>query len=80
MRRSDGAFHPETHFVVYVNAKSDTPSQDLHYRDSRAFVFDNLNTYLATKHLDGPWRQASVLRGAGVHLRLCLSSFAELCA
>jgi len=51
--------HTETHFVVYVNAKSDTPSQDLHCRDSRAFVFDNLNTYLATNHLTFGWVQAT---------------------
>lgn len=46
-------FTPDTHFVVYMNPKSDVPSQDLHGRDALAPVFDNLNRYEVTTHFNG---------------------------
>jgi hypothetical protein len=46
-------FTPDTHFVVYMNAKDPTPSQELHTRDSLAPVFDDLNKYAATMHFVG---------------------------
>ena len=46
-------FTPDTHFAVYIDPKSDTPSQELHRRESLAPVFDNLNTYQATMHFNG---------------------------
>jgi hypothetical protein len=51
-------FTPDTHFVVYMNAKDPTPSQELHTRDSLAPVFDDLNKYAATMHFVG---QSTVL-------------------
>jgi SnoaL-like domain len=36
-------FTPDTHFVVYMNAKDPTPSQELHSREALAPVFDALN-------------------------------------
>ena len=46
-------FTPDTHFVVYMNAKDPTPSQELHTRDELAPVFDDLNKYAATMHFVG---------------------------
>src|SRR6202021_1851285 len=46
-------FTEDTHFVVYMNAKSDIPSQELQGRDALAPVFDNLNQYQATTHFNG---------------------------
>jgi len=46
-------FTPDTHFVVYMNAKDPTPSQELHTRDALAPVFDDLNKYAATMHFVG---------------------------
>ena len=46
-------FTPDTHFVVYMNAKAPTPSQDLHSRDALAPVFAALNQYDATTHFVG---------------------------
>jgi hypothetical protein len=46
-------FTPEMHFVVYMNAKDPTPSQELHTRDGLAPVFDDLNKYAATMHFVG---------------------------
>jgi hypothetical protein len=46
-------FTEDTHFVVYMDAKADEPTQELHGRDSLAPVFDNLNQYAATTHFNG---------------------------
>ena len=46
-------FTEDTHFVVYMNAKDPTPSQDLHSRAALAPVFADLNKYDATTHFVG---------------------------
>jgi ketosteroid isomerase-like protein len=46
-------FTPDTHFVVYMDAKSPTPSQELHSRAALASVFADLNQYQATMHFVG---------------------------
>lgn len=46
-------FTPDTHFVVYMNAKGPTPSQELHSRAALAPVFADLNKYDATTHFVG---------------------------
>src|ERR1700693_2742909 len=46
-------FTPDTHFVVYMNAKDPTPSQELHSREALAPVFAALNKYEATTHFVG---------------------------
>jgi len=46
-------FTADTHFVVYMNAKDPTPSQELHSREALAPVFDDLNKYVATMHFVG---------------------------
>jgi hypothetical protein len=46
-------FTPDTHFVVYMNARDPAPSQELHSREALAPVFDDLNKYAATMHFVG---------------------------
>jgi hypothetical protein len=43
----------DTHFVVYMNAKDPSPSQELHSRGALAPVFAEPNKYDATTHLVG---------------------------
>jgi len=46
-------FTPDTRFLVYMDSRSEQPTQELHGRESLAPVFDNLNTYQATMHFNG---------------------------
>ena len=46
-------FTPDTHFLVYMNAKDSTPTQELHSRQALAPVFAELNKYDATTHFVG---------------------------
>jgi ketosteroid isomerase-like protein len=46
-------FTPDTHFVVYMNAKDPKPSQELNSRNALAPVFADLNKYAATMHFLG---------------------------
>ena len=46
-------FTSDTHFVVYMNAKDPTPSQELHSREALAPVFADLNKYDTTTHFLG---------------------------
>jgi hypothetical protein len=46
-------FTMDAHFVVFMNAKDPTPSQELHSRKALAPVFDELNKYDATTHFLG---------------------------
>ena len=46
-------FTEDTHFVVYMNAKDPTPSQELDSREALAPVFAELNKYDATTHFVG---------------------------
>jgi hypothetical protein len=46
-------FTADTHFVVFMNAKDLTPSQELHSREALAPVFAELNKYNATTHFLG---------------------------
>ena len=46
-------FTPDTHFVVYMDAKDPKPSQELHSREALAPVFVDLNQYAATMHFLG---------------------------
>jgi ketosteroid isomerase-like protein len=51
-------FTPDTHFVVYMDAKDPKPSQELNSREALAPVFADLNKYAATMHFVG---QSTVL-------------------
>jgi hypothetical protein len=60
-------FTSDAHFVVYMNAKDPTPSQELRTREALAPVFADLNRYAATMHFVG---QSTILtlsddRGTG---------------
>jgi ketosteroid isomerase-like protein len=55
-------FTPDTHFVVYMNAKDPKPSQELHSRTALAPVFADLNKYAATMHFVG---QSTILTLTG---------------
>ena len=55
-------FTPDTHFVVYMNAKDPKPSQELHLREELAPVFADLNQYAATMHFVG---QSTILTLTG---------------
>ena len=46
-------FTLDTHFVVFMNAKDPTPSQELQSREALAPVFADLNKYDATTHFVG---------------------------
>ena len=46
-------FTEDAHFVVYMNARDSTPSQELHSREALAPVFAELNQYDATTHFIG---------------------------
>ena len=46
-------FTTDTHFVVYMNAKDPTPSEELNSREELAAVFADLNKYDATTHFVG---------------------------
>jgi SnoaL-like domain len=46
-------FTPDTHFVVYMDAKDPKPAQELHSREDLAPVFADLNKYEATTHFVG---------------------------
>src|ERR1700744_4992812 len=46
-------FTKDTHFVVFMDAKSDAVSQELHGRESLAPVFAALNSYATTMHFNG---------------------------
>ena len=46
-------FTPDTHFIVYMDAESAIPSQELHGRESLALIFENLNNYKVTTHFNG---------------------------
>src|ERR1700728_1071786 len=52
-KRQMAHFSPDTHFVVYMNAKDSTPSQELHSREALAPVFADLKQYDATTHFVG---------------------------
>jgi hypothetical protein len=46
-------FTADAHFVVYMNAKDPTPSQEFSSREALAPVFAELNKYEATTHFVG---------------------------
>ena len=51
-------FTKDTHFIVFMDARSEKPSMELNRREDLAPVFDELNKYEATTHFMG---QSTVL-------------------
>ena len=46
-------FTEDTRFLVFMEYGSETPTQELHGRESLAPVFDALNAYAVTMHFNG---------------------------
>ena len=66
-------FTPDTHFVVYMNAKDPKPSQELHSREALAPVFADLNKYAATMHFVGQSTILSLTVDQGAGEAYCLA-------
>jgi len=66
-------FKPDTHFVVFMNAKDPTPSMDLHSRDALAAVFADLNKYEATTHFVGQSTILTLTAGRATGEAYCLA-------
>ena len=56
-------FTPDTRFLLYMDSRSEQPTQELHGREALPPVFDNLNTYQTTTHFNG--QSTVVLDGDG---------------
>lgn len=65
-------FTPDTHFVVYMNAKDPKPSQELHSREALAPVFADLNQYAATMHFLGQSTILTLTRDRGTGETYCM--------
>jgi hypothetical protein len=66
-------FTADTHFVVYMNAKDPTPSQELHSREALAPVFADLNQYAATMHFVGQSTILTLTADRGTGEAYCLA-------
>jgi hypothetical protein len=66
-------FTEDTHFVVYMNAKDPTPSQELHARAELAPVFAELNKYDATTHFLGQSTLFTLTSERGTGETYCLA-------
>jgi hypothetical protein len=66
-------FTPDTHFVVYMNAKDPTPSQELYSREALAPVFADLNKYAATMHFVGQSTILTLAADRGTGEAYCLA-------
>ena len=65
-------FTPDTHFVVYMNAKDPKPSQELHSREALAPVFADLNKYAATMHFLGQTTILTLTNDRGTAETYCM--------
>ena len=66
-------FTEDTRFVVYMDAKDPTPSQELHSRDALAPVFADLNRYGATMHFIGQSTLFTLTADRGTGETYCLA-------
>jgi len=66
-------FTPDTHFVVYMDAKNPTPSQELHSRKALAPVFADLNRYHATMHFVGQSTISTLTKNHATGQAYCLA-------
>jgi hypothetical protein len=62
-----------THFVVYMDAKNPTPSQEVHSREALAPVFADLNKYQATMHFLGQSTISSLAKDHATGQAYCLA-------
>jgi ketosteroid isomerase-like protein len=66
-------FTTDAHFVVYMDHRNPTPSQELHSREALAPVFDELNRYAATMHFVGQSTILSLTDDRGTGETYCLA-------
>jgi hypothetical protein len=66
-------FTADTHFVVYMDAKDPTPTQELHSREALAPVFADLNKYAATMHFIGQSTVTSLTAERATGRTYCLA-------
>src|SRR3984957_6639046 len=66
-------FTADTHFVVFMNAKDPTPSQELRSREALAPVFADLNQYAATTHFVGQSTVSALTNDRGTGEAYCLA-------
>ena len=66
-------FTPDTHFVVYMDAKNPMPSQELNSREALAAVFAALNQYHATMHFVGQSTISSLAENHATGQAYCLA-------
>ena len=71
-------FTPDTHFVVYMNAKDPAPSQELYSREALAPVFADLNQYDATTHFVGQCTIFMLTSDRGTGETYCLAHHVTL--
>jgi hypothetical protein len=71
-------FTADTHFVVYMNAKSPKPSQELHSREALAPVFAELNQYDATTHFVGQSTIFTLTNDRGTGEAYCLAHHVKI--
>jgi hypothetical protein len=72
-KRQMSLFTANTRFVVYMNAKDPTPTQELHSREALAPVFAELNKYEATTHFIGQSSITSLLAERATGETYCLA-------
>jgi hypothetical protein len=65
-------FTEDSNFVVYMDAKDPTPSQELHSREALAPVFADLNQYAATMHFLGQTTILALTRDRGTGETYCM--------
>src|ERR1700739_2062736 len=65
-------FTADTHFVVYMNAKDPSPSQELRSREQLAPVFADLNKYAATMHFLGQTTILTLTSNRGTGETYCM--------
>src|SRR5579863_153162 len=66
-------FTEDTHFVVYMNAKVEAPSMELHSREALAPIFGDLNKYDATTHFLGQSTIFTLTAGRATGEAYCLA-------
>jgi ketosteroid isomerase-like protein len=66
-------FTEDTHFVVYMDGKNPTPTEELHSREALAPVFAELNKYAATTHFVGQSTIFTLTADRGTGETYCLA-------
>ncbi len=66
-------FTPDTHFVVYMNAKDPKPSQEPNSREALTPVFADLNKYAAAMHFVGQSTILSLTADRGTREAYCVA-------